>query len=604
MKKIGFLELSNVFANQAKLPYSTGCVWSYCLQNKLISDSISFDCNDWHYILDEQSDYEIIAKSLAHCDIVGVSYFVWNSSISDKICKELKTLNPNITIVYGGLGIPRPELIQEFLEEHKYVDYVVHNEGEHSFELLLLYLTNSIDISKLKGISSTDIIYSPINRIKDINSMPSPYLNGLFDELLSVKSHNYTFEGIIEPERGCPYSCTFCEVGDSYFTKIAKHDINKVFSEIDWLSKNEIEYVHIVDNNFGMYKDHLDIAKHIVHNKNIYGYPSALNITWAKNKKEHLYGIANLLQREKLNKGVTIALQSINENTLKAIKRSNSDLINLPGILATLNELRIPAFIELIAGLPEETLQSFKEGIYYLLDDIGYVEYMTINNMIVLPNSPFSEHDYLLKYGIKTTRTAPLFAHHNQPEHKLLEEYNLVVTETSSMSFEEYIELNLWKWFMLSTHFLGWTRVVSKYLKDNGVTYQHFYESLFEYVKKSENTLLYSEFIKTKKDILNFFTHNSPWGRKVLEVSNLYWEYEEATAIVIAANKQRFYSELSTYLTREYPNLDIDNIVRIQRDKMKDPYIDYNGDLEKWCTECMWWGRRVERFFVGEYFDR
>ena len=28
--KIGFLELSHVFANQVKLPYSTGCVWSHC----------------------------------------------------------------------------------------------------------------------------------------------------------------------------------------------------------------------------------------------------------------------------------------------------------------------------------------------------------------------------------------------------------------------------------------------------------------------------------------------------------------------------------------------------------------------------------------------
>ncbi len=604
MKKIGFLELSNVFANQAKLPYSTGCVWSYCIQNKLIADSISFDCKDWHYILDEESNYKVIADSLLHCDIVGVSYFVWNSSISDKICKTLKALKPNITIVYGGLGIPRPEAIQEFLLQHDYVDYAVHNEGEYSFELLLLYLTDNISIDQLKGISSRNISYTPISRVKDINAMPSPYLNGLFDNLISSKAHSYNFEGIIEPERGCPYSCTFCEVGDSYFTKIAKHDIGKILSEIDWLSNNKVEYVHIVDNNFGMYKDHLDIAKYLVRNRDLYGYPSALNITWAKNKKEHLYDIADLLQREKLNKGVTIALQSLNPSTLKAIKRSNSDLANLSDILATLNKLRIPAFIELIIGLPEETVESFKDGIYYLLDEIGYVEYMTINNMIVLPNSPFSEYEYLQKYDIKTSRTAPLFAHHSQPEHKLLEEYNLVVTQTSSMSFQEYVELNLWKWFMLSTHFLGWTRVISKQLKDNGISYRSFYEKLFEHIKSSTNSLLHSEFVKTEKSIISFFTNNSPWGRKMPDISNLYWEYEEATAIAIAQNKKQFYNELSLYLSNSYPNLDISNIITSQSNKMKDPYIEYGGDLERWCIECMWWGRRVERFFVGEYFDR
>ena len=31
---------------------------------------------------------------------------------------------------------------------------------------------------------------------------------------------------------------------------------------------------------------------------------------------------------------------------------------------------------------------------------------------------------------------------------------------------------------------------------------------------------------------------------------------------------------------------------------MKDPYKHYDGDLEKWARECVWWGRRAERFFV------
>ena len=34
---------------------------------------------------------------------------------------------------------------------------------------------------------------------------------------------------------------------------------------------------------------------------------------------------------------------------------------------------------------------------------------------------------------------------------------------------------------------------------------------------------------------------------------------------------------------------------------MKDPYVEYNGDIEKWAKECIWWGRRVEWFFVDEF---
>ena len=50
--------------------------------------------------------------------------------------------------------------------------------------------------------------------------MPSPYLDGLFDKLVEDKDHDYDFEGAIETVRGCPYRCTFCDIGDLYFQKI------------------------------------------------------------------------------------------------------------------------------------------------------------------------------------------------------------------------------------------------------------------------------------------------------------------------------------------------------------------------------------------------
>ena len=43
MYKLGFLELSHIFTNQIKLPYSTGCVWSYCRTIDEISNNFSFD---------------------------------------------------------------------------------------------------------------------------------------------------------------------------------------------------------------------------------------------------------------------------------------------------------------------------------------------------------------------------------------------------------------------------------------------------------------------------------------------------------------------------------------------------------------------------------
>ena len=44
-KRLAFVELTHIFNNQIKLPYSTGCIWSYCRTDKEISDNYSFDVN-------------------------------------------------------------------------------------------------------------------------------------------------------------------------------------------------------------------------------------------------------------------------------------------------------------------------------------------------------------------------------------------------------------------------------------------------------------------------------------------------------------------------------------------------------------------------------
>ena len=92
MKRIGFIELSHVFANQVKIPYSTGCVWSYCRRDAEITNNYSFDVHDWEHILDGSFDISISAERIAKCDIIGVSYFIWNASTNDKLCKEIKKI--------------------------------------------------------------------------------------------------------------------------------------------------------------------------------------------------------------------------------------------------------------------------------------------------------------------------------------------------------------------------------------------------------------------------------------------------------------------------------------------------------------------------------
>ena len=215
MKRIGFIELSHVFANQVKIPYSTGCVWSYCRRDAEITNNYSFDVHDWEYILDGSFDISISAERMAKCDVIGVSYFIWNASTNDKLCKEIKRINPDCKIIYGGLGTPKHGRCEEFLNDRPFIDAIVHNEGELVFQNLL----KNNDWSLVNGISTHDFVNPLESRIKNFAELPSPYLDGLFDELIEKSKTNHNWECLVEPVRGCPYTCTFCEIGDRFTQK-------------------------------------------------------------------------------------------------------------------------------------------------------------------------------------------------------------------------------------------------------------------------------------------------------------------------------------------------------------------------------------------------
>ena len=95
------------------------------------------------------------------------------------------------------------------------------------------------------------------------------------------------------------------------------------------------------------------------------------------------------------------------------------------------------------------------------------------------------------------------------------------------------------------------------------------------------------------------FDHKIPWGRKIEGATDVYWEYEEATSLNIVKNKKIFYDDINNFLEDTY-NKRFVELVTKQFNKMLDPFTVYNGDLGKYARECLWWGRRSERFFVGE----
>ena len=220
MKNIYLFELSDVFADQVYLPYSSGVIWSYVKNIKEIKKN--YILRDWFYAREEAED--IIAK-IKDPDILLFSCFMWNWNLNCQIAKTIKEKYPNCKIIYGGQHQPLADRAKGFFEEHSYVDILIHTEGEETIKEILL----NKDLKEVKGITynvdNKEVRNPPRVRLEGIHNNPSPFLDGSYDIVIkkNKKEKNYSFHAAVESARGCPFSCAFCEIGDKYYQKIKTH---------------------------------------------------------------------------------------------------------------------------------------------------------------------------------------------------------------------------------------------------------------------------------------------------------------------------------------------------------------------------------------------
>jgi len=631
MYKISFLELSDITANQVKLPYSTGLIWGHCRLNPTIVENFSLEMEDWMYY---RKDEEEIVEQIKDSHIIGVSNFVWNSVQNTSIIRKVKEINPQCVVVFGGQGTPKGDRCKQFCKDNPGIDILVHGEGELTFEDILLRYLKDKDWTKVEGITINpplgDLISTPPRiRIKDIDAMPSPYLDGLFDSLVKIKDHKYDFEGTIESVRGCPYQCTFCEIGDKYFQKIAKQTNDKIFKELDWLSKNKVLFFYNADSNYGLFKEHLDQVKYMTKLKEETGFPDNIRVDWAKAKADKVIEYAHRLTEAGMMKGITIALQSMNPEVLKAVRRKNVDNGKLKEFFDLYKDKELVSYVELILGLPLETIDTFKDGIYQILD-MEFHDYVGVYPMTALPNTPFFEPSYIKEYEIDVVETTPAFFHHDYPD-MLKDEKEYMVVGSKTMNRDEYIEASMWRWMFMYCHFLGFTQHISRTLKvTDNIQYKEFYDALYKHMSDNPNTFLGSELKDIRSILTKILKKEELWGRKVEEVTgNYYWDFEESTAIKTMMNKDKVYSEIQDFLIKTFPNVDvmlIQDIVKFQQAIVKDPFENYpkklsfnynlkeviydskpikngghtyefqsenyDGDVKDWAQTNIWWGRR------------
>jgi radical SAM superfamily enzyme YgiQ (UPF0313 family) len=558
------------------LPYSSGMLWTYVNQYSDIKEN--FILKD---IFFEKIDPYSYLEKLDNPNIVLFSNYGWNTNYHLSIAKCIKEKYPNCLIIIGG---PNAQQSKEYLLEHPYVDISVWGEGEQTLLELLRSLVNQTDLSNVKGlayIKNNTYTLTPIrDRFKDVNVLPSPYLTGLFDNF--YKRYNYNFMPVWETNRGCPYSCTFCDLGADYYSKVYEFDTGRLLKEIDYFADKKTEYVEVADANFGIMKRDLELVKYIRTKFEMNGYPQKISATWAKSSPDRLFEMSKIL--DSMNRGgITLALQSSNKTALNNIKRTNIANDKLASISKKYSDANMQTYHDFIIGLPGETLETWKEGLLYVLD-INPEGWIFGHPLEAYKNTEFSDPEYIKKFDLKFAVT-PQVSFFAQRRKEIPLEYGNYVIQTNTLTKDDYLECFLFKWFLISLHSLGWTNLVGK---QSNYKLSEFYTKLYN-IMLQEDCLIREEYYVTKNSIISTLEEGNFWCRQMFGDDDIYWDYESSTCIVYQKQRDRFYSELKKLLTIMDKNFDLNKV------DLNNKEVVFCKDVENFrdfCIQIYWYGRR------------
>jgi len=571
-KNIYLAQVNDVFGKQkyAQLPLAVAMLWAYAKKDPIINANYQLaDILYGKYPIDQ------LLNNMDNPIILGLSCYMWNWEFNKALAKVVKEKYPDCLIVIGGPHVPEYDTL--FFKNHPYIDILVHREGELTFHEILTRHHKSENYKEILGTSINDkgfcVFQGERDRIKDLMILPSPYLEGVYDDLIE-KETDIIFSGTMEHTRGCPYQCSFCNIGQDYYRKIRKFTLERTFAEIDWMSNHKIDYISGADSNFGILPTDLDIAKYLVKKKQETGYPRKWRSDWAKNKTSSVLNIVKILENNEMNKGITVAIQSMDRNVLDIIKRSNISELEQAELLKTYEKENIKTYSELILGLPGETYDGFIKGFGALIE-AGQHNCISVYPCMVLPNSEYADPKFQKEFGIKTWSSPQ--ANYFIPDTtkgEIVDEYEECIYETNTMSHEKWRMAYLFAIVGSWGHFLGFTNLFAKFIrKHNNLQYHTFYEDLMYWCINNPTTVLGKEVHKVLYQIDQACEHNGYRGR---DVDGIFWDFDQSIGINTIQHKNKLYDELTTFASRYILDEDIlSQTIDIQKNSVVDHQSTY-----------------------------
>lgn len=572
-RKVYFNEFNVPTNNTIYFPFATGLLRAYCEQFPHIKNSYDFA----PFIFLREPIDKILAR-YDNPDVACFSSSMWNHRLCLRVAEEVKRAYPNCLIVFGG---PQCTQGSELYDKHWFIDVGVFGEGERFFKRLLE--------SRLAGTPVERKTYREESTIENLDDFPSPYSKGLFNDLVSEYSDSIEFKAIIESNRSCPFRCNFCFFGQSDLNKkIKHHSLDYLAEEVQWIADNKVKYVFCADANFGMFKRDIEIAKVYAAVKDKSGFPEKFRVCYGKNATDTIYQTAKVLSDSNLSKTVTLALQSLSPVVLANIQRSNIKSSTFIELQKKYTAAGIPTYTEIILGLPGETVDTFLDGLEFVLQSSNDNQ-VFIYHCQILNNTPMAKPEYLEKYKIVTVKTPLAEVHGSFRDNHIETEYEDVIIATDSMTTPEWEYCAALASLIQLFYSLKVGHKIVRYLHNVfGLKYIDYFKFLYE---------CDLSVIHYFKDRASGVVSGGARCQFDKRYGQIYWEPEELAFLNLSLDKEAFYKTLFgftvQFLKVKKAIYDHNNLISLFDEQAKEvPEHDGYESLEEYATKVILYGRK------------
>ena len=410
-------------------------------------------------------------------DHIIFSTYIWNKEYVFTLVKELKKILPNVRITLGG-----PEVsynAEESLRENSCIDFVLVGEGER---VLLNFLTKSV--AEVRGVAFLDggefRYLGDEFPIENLDEIPFPYTETELKENIKILYYEST--------RGCPFSCSYClssiDKGVRYWS------LERVKKDLSKFIDSGVELVKFVDRTFNLKKDrYLGVWSHLLEN-----YKE--NITFHFEINANIFDDEVIEFLKKVPEGYfqfEIGVQSINKDTMNSINRRNL-LERLEKNIKAISK-NIHLHVDLIAGLPHDTYETFKDSFNYVYDLDA--EMIQLGFLKILNGTKISKEitDYNYKYM-------------EFPPYEIL--------SNNFISYGELVKLkNIEKMLDYYYNSEKFRYSVGYIVKNNYSSPFEFFEEIAEYYRKNNLLTVGHKVVSIFNHLMDFYNNKNFEGKKI-----------------------------------------------------------------------------------------